>query len=363
MVFDRTGPQSSVLVTAGSDGFVYGLATTTLATLWSRNLRRASCTADTISAPPVVQRWADSDPTYRTARSVDTVIAGTAYGCATTTANKVFGIDASNGNILWTFNNAGTNQIDAIHGLVLDPGRNRVYVVSQKSDPARSQNTVWALNSITGARIWSVDVGSIVIEPSFANGGIYVGTSEVSQDGILYKLDPETGATLWQRSVPGSMSVSHVVGDEANDRVYAVNAVGGTLHAFEDSCSSATPLWTVKPSNQPVSSRPTVLDDGGTHVLYAGTTAGKVWQINALTGVPMSYATVGSTTVSTQSVFFEGPDLRLLSGADAIKKLCIPWDTSASDKAHHFPGQRELHVASAGCVKVGRVRAGLLSAP
>ncbi len=328
------GGSDEVIVT-GDNGYVYGLHSVELSPYWSRSLLRPACTSDSISAAPVVQLFDNSDVDFRAALNKDVVMVGTRYGCATATANRVYGLNASTGDILWIFNPTGASQMDAVNGLALDYGRNTVYAVSDHSN-AGAQNTVWALSTTNGAKRWSVDLGAVGAEPGLGNDGVYVG----SRSGILYKLDPATGTTIWQTNVTsGGNLITRLTVDAPNGRIYVVDS-GGTLHAYLDECSSAVWLWDFKPGSASVTAAP-ALHNIGTRYVYAGADDGKVWQVNGNSGVAQAYATVlaaGAAPSYDPVVLHEGTSpavgyrLLALSGV-TMKKFCIPWPDTSGDHA------------------------------
>jgi outer membrane protein assembly factor BamB len=73
-----------------------------------------------------------------------------------------------------------------------------VYIGSDTPD-----NTVYALNAATGAKLWTYLTGGAVwSSPAVANGVVYVG----SNDDHVYALDATTGAKLW--SYPDNVLLS-----------------------------------------------------------------------------------------------------------------------------------------------------------
>jgi outer membrane protein assembly factor BamB len=317
-----------VLVT-GDNGYAYEVNSTTMGTIWSRSTQRTGYPDDAISIPPVVQMWASSDAAYKTARTSDTAIIATDYSF-TTTANRIYGLDASIGNTLWVFNPTGGYIVDTIHGLALDYARNSVYVTSDKH--LSSQNTAWSVNSLNGAKRWGVDLGPIDVPPVLAADRLYV----VTRDGILYALDPDTGTTLWQITVTTLSPPTHLAVNAANGQVEVYVVADAALHAFADGCSGFAPLWTFTPTYI-VDTTPVFL--GG--FVYVGDDNGKTWQVRASDGIANAFATISASGAAPSYdplVFEEGPSFRLLaSSGGAVKKLCIPWFDTPGDKAFLMP--------------------------
>ena len=267
----------------------------------------------------------------------DVVIVGTAYGCSTTTANRVYGINAITGGIIWNHNGTGTYQYDRFTGLAVDYGRNTVYATTLKTDANHTQNTVIALNTLTGARRWGWDYGGIEAEPVLANGGLFVAT----RAGILYKLDPDTGATIWQTTIvtsPG-LIIQNVVVDAAFNTIYVVDTVG-VIHALLDTCTGVVGLWSSSLSGAMVSAPPALFTNPDVPKLYVGSYNGRVYQLNHNTGVTESYATIyGSSTSVDVVAVTRSPGAviggyRLIAEAGGtMKYICIPWAADGAQKA------------------------------
>jgi outer membrane protein assembly factor BamB len=325
-------PSSHGLLVTGDNGFAYLLQPTTLATIWSRSLQRTGSTSDETSVgPPVVQVLASSNAPFRAARNTDVAIIGTYYPTSTT-ANRLYGLDAQTGNILWLANPTGSLLMDAIHGLTLDYARNSVYVTSDKH--LAEQNTIWAMNTINGVKKWARDLGAIDATPVLAAGRVYVAT----RAGELYALDSDTGATLWQTTVVTGVQLIRLAGTATgNQTLVVVLDSGGALHAYGDDCGSFAPLWSFTPPAAKVSATPVFL--GG--FLYAGADDGKTWQVRVSDGVGNAYASVSASGAAASGdplVLFEGSEARLIAhSAGRIKKLCVPWPDTPGDKAMLTP--------------------------
>lgn len=115
--------------------------------------------------------------------------------------------------------------------------------------------TVYALNALTGARVWTFRTGDVVhASPAVAGGAVYVG----SWDGRFYALEAATGRLLWafatgqdiehhlMTGIPGSAAVSggRVFFGSRDANVYALDARRGTLiwkHPTENGWVEASP--------------------------------------------------------------------------------------------------------------------------
>jgi len=199
-----------------------------------------------------------------------------------------------------------------------------------------TQNTVVALNTITGARRWAVDLGAIHAAPVLANGWLYV----ASRAGNLFKLDADTGATIWSTTVPGAGTqiTQDFAVDASRNAIYLVDS-GGTLHALIDTCSGVNALWAQNLSGGSATVKPAIF--GAAYKLYVGAANGRVYQLDALTGAVDSYATVSAGSLAPTDVLFlrdaavaaGGGGYRLLAASGGtIKYICIPWAPDGRDK-------------------------------
>ena len=95
-MYEQLGTE--LIVAAGNDGVARCL-TASSASQWSQDLRRLSCSQDSLSAAPAVQLRRLSDAAFQSARPDDLVFVVTDYGCGTSTANVLFAIYGSSGAV------------------------------------------------------------------------------------------------------------------------------------------------------------------------------------------------------------------------------------------------------------------------
>ena len=122
--------------------------------------------------------------------------------------------------------------------------------------------------------------------PAVVNGVVYIG----SNDGKLYALNAITGVKLWDFKTEGGLSSPAVVDGvvyigSADKKVYAINAANGVK------------LWEFKTGNS-VQSSPAV-EKG---VLYIGSNDGKVYALNARTGTQLWFFTTGAYAHTSPAV-------------------------------------------------------------
>lgn len=323
VTFAKSDDSGSLVVCGSSDGTVYALDTGNGTTNWSRVTRRSGCASDSISALPVTQLRGLSDSNFQAAISSDVIIVGTKFGCASTTANRVLGLSANNGAILWVHNSGGTYEYDRFVGFAVDYTHNRVYATASR-EQAVSQSTVVALSTTNGARLWGRDLGPIEAAPVVANGGLIVASSA----GALHKLDLATGASIWSVTNAGAGSITRIpVADQAASVIYLTDDVG-RLTAFIDYCDEVAALWSTDLAGAKVTSTAALLSSA--RKIYVGAGDGRVYQLNALTGATESYSVVSDVGAETTFVTVTKDDNsgspRLVAAAgQRLHYVCVPW--------------------------------------
>jgi len=337
LVVDTQHGVTDKICVATSTGYVYALDPDApgLPALWSRNLRRVSCNSDGLHTTLALQLWDLSDATYRAAQNTDLVVAGTRHACSSSTANKVYALDGANGDIRWTFNATGGYFVEPVTGLALDYANNIVYVTTEKSDPGRSQVTVFALRTTNGTRLWGMDLGHVAARPLLADGALYV----VDYDGLLSRLNPATGATVWSLQVTtGGQVVTLDMGYSSIMQRLFLTATGttgsdGVIVAVDDLGSSGQVAWQTSASGPgslgAVTTAPEVLDDG--HVVYAGVSYGGVVQLGVCQGY-LQHEEMGPSNVDdlvADTLNPAQPRLYAATMTNSVSKLCIPWPADA----------------------------------
>ncbi len=179
-------------------------------------------------------------------------------------------------------------------------------------------DSVYALNANTGARVWRYqtstaadsDVGAPpTISPrgrnGFANGVVYV----TGKDKIVYALNLATGALIWKHALVkgtnGDVAGASLVGDrlyvDSDTGVYALNATTGA------------PVWHVLPQATFFDS-PAVTGPIGRQVLVAASTEGSMYALSLATGAtlwtqkPDNSGFWGSPAVSHGGFYIAGLD-------------------------------------------------------
>jgi outer membrane protein assembly factor BamB len=230
-----------------------------------------------LNANSGVLRWIFTPPRYDLISSDPAVADGILY--IGTFDEGLFALNAETGVKLWSYPSFYSRVFSApavVNGVVYfddaeDPGNDHLY----------------ALDSSTGAPLWSDQLNTFNSSPAVADGLVYVGTD----DDYLYALDALTGAQLWSyktgwvvRSSPAVANGVVYVGSY-DDNVYALNATTGAL------------LWTFATGDQ-VDSSPAVVDG----VVYIGSGDHNIYALDAGSGAKLWRYTTGDAVYSSPAV-------------------------------------------------------------
>ena len=223
--------------------------------------------------------------------------------------NTFMCMDAMTGQILWELPNVLISHPSVVYGKLYGVISSRLYCISDIA--AEKGFTSWHGNpSDNGVAVgqyaplnisvpaWTfASEGPITGSPVAANGKVYFG----SFDKNFYCVDSTTGAKIWSytvgyriRSTPAVVGTTVYLGPD-DGFVYAFNANTGALlwkTPAPGAWTTSMPgeiTWT--PAWQPRSSP--IIDSG---VLYVGSMDGKVYALDAYTGVTKWTQTIGNAT-------------------------------------------------------------------
>jgi eukaryotic-like serine/threonine-protein kinase len=186
--------------------------------------------------------------------------------------NKVYALNAVTGVKMWEFTTGGiVDSSPAVADGVVYVGSN--------------DHKLYALNAVTGVKIWEYLAGDVVFpSPAVANGIVYF----ASEDTKVYALNAVTGVEIWEYSTNGGIRSSPaVVGGvvyigSADGKLYAINAASGNLN------------WAYA-TGYGISSSPAVVDG----VVYFGNQQGTVYAVDTNThGLVWSFAAGAGVTSS-----------------------------------------------------------------
>jgi outer membrane protein assembly factor BamB len=180
-------------------------------------------------------------------------------------------------------------------------------VVGERVFVAGWDGVVRALDLNSGDELWTFATGSLDSTPAVVDGVVYAGGANSDETaGILYAIDAETGAEVWQHETVYALSdsspsvVEDVIyigggnGDETAGALYAIDAATGEeIWSFE----TALPIW----------SSPAV-GDGRVFVGGGGIDAdnGAVYAVDQATGDEVWTFAVDDGTVLTTPAVVDG---------------------------------------------------------
>lgn len=267
--------------TSEANGILRAFDGTTYATLWPGiSLIRSGCINDTLRAAPLVHRIADATPAFEATYGDDLVYVVTAYassGSCTSghdTDNKVYAVGASDGLVEWTFNISGTHDVDVVVGMALDPVNDRLYVTTDRTF-STSQDSIWALNVLTGSLAWSANAGRLFTAPVLRDGRLYV----TAAAGTVSAYEAVTGTLLWTSPGLGAP----LAADQGGNPVVIARPDGevwiaavdfaGTVHVVRDDDTSATVLQSIALPGTTGETRDTLVADAQGRAAPAAETA------------------------------------------------------------------------------------------
>jgi outer membrane protein assembly factor BamB len=198
-----------------------------------------------------------------------------------TADNVMYALDPADGSVEFQFDNGGgANGIGIISSAAsVDYANNRIYFAS-RAPAGGSSDTLWCL-SFTGTsftKLWSAPFGDIDGAPIPYGGRLYVGNNA----GMVYAVNPDTGATHWSYDASGDGAVKGYVVPQAQQtlprRLYF--STTSRVWAINDNDTSASLGWSV--TTVPGPSIP--LAPLAANELYAGSSNGRLYQLNADTG-------------------------------------------------------------------------------
>jgi outer membrane protein assembly factor BamB len=311
MVNSSPAVLNGVVYFASTDGTVYALNAKNGA------LRCSFATGQFTETSPVVTEDPDgSGPVVYFGTSPSLPQQGSEYA--------IYGPGNTHGSCTqdWTF-----------HGWTIQPGGSwspPAYGTNANGTPVvvfgseNTDNSVYALNANTGAKIWTYrtskttednDVGAspTISAPGvngFADGVVYV----LGKDKVTYAFDLTTGALIWQHALvagtAGDVCGIALVGDDiylcSDTGVYALNATTGAQ------------VWHVIP-NRAFYASPAVVGVPGQQVLITANITGSVYALNLANGNTVwiheadSAGIWSSAAVSQNTIYITGKDGQLVT--------------------------------------------------
>lgn len=320
------------------DGFLYAFdattATGTNVPVWSRDVRRtvgATVTCpfeDGIIASPAVQLWNRSNDDFKNAQPDDLIFVITRYGCDNSeSTNRVYAFREATHSVAWVFNLDGSYPMDyGSASCTVDYTTNTLYCGTQL--PAfRYQNTVWAIDTLTGALKWGGNYGGVVTQPIIGYGGqrLYVNSYYPL---VVHALDKNTGEEIWSYKPydPGAHFASNMSEYSRPDAqpILWVTDDAGYLYGLIDSGASARQYartnFGSKVTTAPVVSR-------GNGKVFVGLSNGAVHEFDPIIGDNDFYSQIGTGRVYEFTL--DGPSRLVVGAVDGLnqttKRVGVPW--------------------------------------
>ncbi len=310
-------PSGAAGVVLGGDqgGKVYSVDASSGATNWQITLTGA----DAVQAPTATQIRSYSNATFQATYTGDVIFAATRN--SSTTNNKLFAIRASDGSVLWTFNQTGAYSVDYIVGMpYVDYVRNRIYVAS-RAGASGTQSSLWVINTLDGTLAASFALGHLESSPTLSYDGntLYVGNTA----GDLYAINTATLALKWTSPSALGTAVTGFVWEDYTTvgRLYFSTADGNAWCLQDPGAGSppnpASPCWR---KAVPAPSTPLLLDK-----LYVGSSDGKLHQFILADGTEGTPFTVGDGTATVGDASSEdGNQIFVGTTAGKLYKISLP---------------------------------------
>jgi len=337
------------LFVGGSDGLLYKIDVASGLTAKSVDIRRATCASDRLTATPAVQLYAFSNATFQSqimaarGHPDDLVFVVThngnspvpSSGCyGGDTKNRVRAYYASDLSLKWTFNSTGLYSMDyGSEGCAIDYASNRLYCGTNQGVPG--QNTLWAINSVNGAPVWTANAGSIRSRPQYGQGELYT----ASTDGTLRKWAPDGdgfggGVILWAYSSGAPLLRNPWVEFRfpLPTRVFFVDQ-GGVLHGVQDRGTLGVTLWPPVSAGGGHSFVTAPAVASGLNKGYVGRDDGAIQQIDLAGGaletlaLPIGTGATWDPSIDMSSAGAPSVDrLMVPYPTGVVARFCIPWN-------------------------------------
>ena len=253
------------------------------------------------------------------AGSEDFVLVGTRNG-GVGVPNAFYALRLADGTEAWSYDgSANALRIGVIAGQAsVDYDGRRVYFASAAFGAgAGERDTVWCLDVVTGARLWSVELPDVTVSPIVRGGRVYV----ASYDGVrgrIHALDAATGASVWGGASydvgPGEAVKSFVAADRTSSRL--LFSTTNKVWALDDPGTAPPSAWVWQrdalSESDPIPSPSTPAYLAGGPHLWVGSSDGRLFRLDYATGatqivVPLGDAgtpsPVGSPTLDIREGF------------------------------------------------------------
>jgi uncharacterized repeat protein (TIGR01451 family) len=266
---------------ASGDGWLYKIKAAdglSAAGGYPISTKRGGCVGDSLLIGPAVQLWDQSDAWFQQAYNDDLVFVLTDAGCNQTALNRALAYFASTGTPAWQFNADQSHNMGPGRGMVLDYAHDTLYCVT---DANGLENTVWALDTVSGELIWSRTLSgqtATMVRPILASDGLYVAEYAGTN---LFKLNPTNGNTIWTYSLQHGYMNSDFAFDPSRNMLFLNTFL--TLEGVLDLGTTASNAWSffndtdASPSPLPLTTPPVAAPAFGR--VYVGGYDGWIYEV------------------------------------------------------------------------------------
>jgi outer membrane protein assembly factor BamB len=303
---------------------------------WPIDLTRGGGFGDKLNSKAAILQFRYASLAYQAMYpNTDLVYVGTDY--SSSTANRIYAINADNGAIVLAVNFGEDIDLNKVVGLALDEINDLLFVTT-RATPDPRQHSLWAFNLLTGAYNWSIDLNDFFSAPMQAGDRIYT----VNISGEINALDKFTGAIIW--TLPVNDPILPIVDQSKITKtstgvvlIAKVDFLGG-VSVVRDDGVSGTQIWYIASLPEGVEASSTALEFGlGGENLFVGGKDGRIYQLDVATGVvKTSRLAVDSTSVKYLKIQQDNPindrapSLFAVTEGGKLYRYCQPFRTNTA---------------------------------
>jgi len=188
--------------------------------------------------------------------------------------NTIYALDILAGGFVWKFDDPSGAGIGIIAGgPTIDYANRAAYFASHEN--AAGADTVWAVHLLTGEKIWSKALGSISGSPVQRGFDLYVGDDA----GLVHALDVRDGSPRgnYPYDTIGGTIKGFIFPNLVGNELYL--STQNTVRRIHDNGSTVVLDWAAEVPGASIPTYPP-----GRRFLWVGSSDGKLYQIDAITG-------------------------------------------------------------------------------
>ncbi|MBI5527400.1 MAG: PQQ-binding-like beta-propeller repeat protein [Deltaproteobacteria bacterium] len=282
--------QGPWIFTGAQNGYGYAINASNGQVVWSRDLRTNP--TDIIMAAPIIHSRNFASTAFKAKYTYDLIYFVTRNDTAISrTNNKVYALNATDGSIVWTFNQSGGNNVDImVAPPAMDFIHDKLFVVSY-AGAAGNQPSLWVLDLLSdGALLGSYNYGDLDA------AGMFSGTSRAyvsfpARSGIVYSLNTSDYSQRWTWDTGAGAGNSFSQLQRTTDGFAFSGA--GKVYRIADVGTYATQTWAVN-----VTGPSAVLVTTSQNTVHVGSSDGKLYQLAYSDGSVQYFKTLGSAVGS-----------------------------------------------------------------